>query len=166
MGAIKNAESPRKRGGTAPPMFTRLKQICNHPAHFLKEGEALGVEALKGRSGKLARLTEMLEEVVDVEDRALIFTQYAEMGKHLQAYLREMFVDEALFLYGDTPAQKRQEMIRQFQAPHGPLLFILSLKAGGTGLNLTHASHVFHFYGWYNAAVDIQTRDQAFRVGD
>ena len=165
MEAIENAESAMERRGNVLRMLTRLKQICNHPAHFLKEGEALGVEALKGRSGKLARLTEMLEEVVDVEDRALIFTQYAEMGKHLQAYLREMFVDEALFLYGDTPAQKRQEMIRQFQAPHGPLLFILSLKAGGTGLNLTHASHVFHFDRWYNPAVENQATDRAFRIG-
>src|SRR5262249_6511226 len=112
MEAIENAESAMERRGSVLRMLTRLKQICNHPAHFLKEGEALGVEALHGRSGKLTRLTEMLEEVIDVEDRALIFTQYAEMGKHLQAYFRERFVDEALFLYGDTPAEKRQEMVR------------------------------------------------------
>jgi SNF2 family DNA or RNA helicase len=163
--AIENAESAMERRGSVLRMLTRLKQICNHPAHFLKEGTALGVEALQDRSGKLTRLTEMLEEVYSVEDRALIFTQYAEMGKHLQAYLREMFTDEVLFLYGDTPAKEREEMVRRFQAPRGPALFILSLKAGGTGLNLTHANHVFHFDRWYNPAVENQATDRAFRIG-
>jgi SNF2 family DNA or RNA helicase len=163
--AIENAESDMARRGSVLRMLTRLKQICNHPAHFLKEGQALGVDALKGRSGKLSRLTEMLEEVYSVEDRVLIFTQYAEMGKHLQAYLRELFMDEVLFLYGDTPAPDRDEMVRRFQAPHGPAIFILSLKAGGTGLNLTHANHVFHFDRWYNPAVENQATDRAFRIG-
>ncbi len=165
MEAIEDAESPMERRGSVLRMLTRLKQICNHPAHFLKEGTALGVDALRGRSGKLARLTEMLDEVYSVEDRALIFTQYAEMGKHLQAYLRETFSDEVLFLYGDTPAKEREEMVRRFQAPLGPKLFILSLRAGGTGLNLTQANHVFHFDRWYNPAVENQATDRAFRIG-
>ncbi len=163
--AIENAESAMERRGSVLRMLIRLKQICNHPAHFLKEGQALGVEALKDRSGKLTRLTEMLEEVYSVEDRALIFTQYAEWGAHLQAYLRETFMDEVLFLYGGTPAKDREEMVRRFQAPRGPALFILSLKAGGTGLNLTHANHVFHFDRWYNPAVENQATDRAFRIG-
>lgn len=165
MEAIEDAEDGMQRRGGVLRMLTRLKQICNHPAHFLKEGEALGVEALKDRSGKLSRLTEMLEEVYSTGDRALIFTQYAEMGAHLQAYLREWFVDEALFLHGGTPSQKRQDMIRQFQAPRGPSVFVLSLKAGGTGLNLTQANHVFHFDRWYNPAVENQATDRAFRIG-
>ncbi len=165
MEAVEDAEDDMARRGSVLRMLTRLKQICNHPAQFLKEGTALGVEALQDRSGKLARLTEMLEEVFAAGDRALIFTQYAEMGGHLQAYLREFFIDEALFLHGGTPAKKRQELIRQFQAPRGPTIFILSLKAGGTGLNLTQANHVFHFDRWYNPAVENQATDRAFRIG-
>jgi SNF2 family DNA or RNA helicase len=165
MEAVEQAEDDMQRRGSVLRMMTRLKQICNHPAHFLKEGEALGVDSLKDRSGKLVRLTEMLDEVFANNDRALIFTQYAEMGRHLQAYLREYFVDEVLFLHGGTPAEKRQDMIRQFQAPHGPTVFVLSLKAGGTGLNLTQANHVFHFDRWYNPAVENQATDRAFRIG-
>ncbi len=163
--AVEEAEDDLQRRGSILRMLTRLKQVCNHPAHFLKEGEALGVDALRGRSGKLDRLTEMLEEVFSNGDRALIFTQYAEMGAHLQAYLREWFVDEVLFLHGGTPSAKRQDMIRQFQAPRGPGVFVLSLKAGGTGLNLTQANHVFHFDRWYNPAVENQATDRAFRIG-
>jgi SNF2 family DNA or RNA helicase len=165
MDAVEEAEDDMQRRGSVLRMLTRLKQICNHPAHFLKEGEALGVDALKDRSGKLIRLTEMLEEAFASGDRALIFTQYAEMGGHLQAYLREYFVDEVLFLHGGTPAHKRQDMIRQFQAPRGPTVFVLSLKAGGTGLNLTEANHVFHFDRWYNPAVENQATDRAYRIG-
>ncbi len=163
--AIEEADTPMARRGNILRMLTRLKQICNHPAHFLKDGSPVSTEPFRTRSGKLARLTEMLEEVYSTEDRALIFTQYAEMGKYLQAYLRECFTDEVLFLYGDTPAPKREEMIRQFQAPKGPTVFVLSLKAGGTGLNLTHANHVFHFDRWYNPAVENQATDRAFRIG-
>ncbi|MBN1201901.1 MAG: DEAD/DEAH box helicase [Anaerolineae bacterium] len=162
--AVEQAEDDMARRGSVLRMLTRLKQICNHPAQFLKEG-ASSVAVLQDRSGKLARLTEMLEEVFASGDRALIFTQYAEMGEHLQAYLREVFVDEVLFLHGGTPAKKRQEMIRQFQAERGPTVFVLSLKAGGTGLNLTRANHVFHYDRWYNPAVENQATDRAFRIG-
>ncbi len=163
--AVEQAEDDMQRRGSVLRMMTRLKQICNHPAHFLKEGEALGVDKLRDRSGKLVRLSEMLEEVFASQDRALIFTQYAEMGTHLQSYLREYFGDEVLFLHGGTPAPKRQEMIQQFQAPGGPTVFVLSLKAGGTGLNLTQANHVFHFDRWYNPAVENQATDRAYRIG-
>jgi SNF2 family DNA or RNA helicase len=163
--AIEKAVDPMSRRGGVLRMLTRLKQICNHPAHFLKETETISLEKLTGRSGKLARLTEMLEEVYSVGDRALVFTQYAEMGKVLQGYLQEKFSDPVLFLYGQTPAKKREEMVQLFQSPSGPLVFILSLKAGGTGLNLTHASHVFHFDRWYNPAVENQATDRAFRIG-
>lgn len=165
MEAVEQAADDMARRGNVLRMLTRLKQICNHPAQFLKEGTALGVDALQDRSGKLIRLTEMLEEVFASGDRALLFTQYAEMGGHLQAYLRERLVDEVLFLHGGTPAKKRQEMIRQFQAPRGPTVFVLSLKAGGTGLNLTQANHVFHYDRWYNPAVENQATDRAFRIG-
>jgi SNF2 family DNA or RNA helicase len=107
----------------------------------------------------------MLEEVYATEDRALVFTQFAEMGGMLQHYLRETFYDDVLFLYGDTPAKERDALVRRFQAPNGPRVFLLSLKAGGTGLNLTAANHVFHFDRWWNPAVENQATDRAFRIG-
>ncbi|MBX0330996.1 DEAD/DEAH box helicase [Oscillochloris sp. ZM17-4] len=149
-----------RRRGLVLAMLTRLKQICNHPAHFLKDGSALGE-----RSGKLARLDEMLEEVLAADDRALIFTQFAEMGGLLQAHLSERLGAEAIFLHGGTPAKSRDGLVRRFQAPEGPPIFILSLKAGGVGLNLTRANHVFHFDRWWNPAVEDQATDRAFRIG-
>ncbi|MGB8645484.1 MAG: DEAD/DEAH box helicase [Anaerolineae bacterium] len=150
-----------ERRGIVLATLMRLKQVCNHPAQFLADGSAL-----PGRSGKLARLTEMLEEVRTVNERALIFTQFAEMGKMLQAYLQEAFGHEVLLLYGGTPTKQRTAMIERFQNdPHGPLAFILSIKAGGTGLNLTRANHVFHFDRWWNPAVENQATDRAFRIG-
>lgn len=149
-----------KRRGLVLAMLSKLKQICNHPANFLKDGSALD-----GRSGKLTRLDEMLEEVLAAGDRALIFTQFAEMGGMLQTHLAEQLYAEALFLHGATPAKQRDTMVRQFQAEGGPSLFILSLKAGGVGLNLTRANHVFHFDRWWNPAVEDQATDRAFRIG-
>ena len=162
MDEVDAAEDAMSRRGAVLRMLTRLKQICNHPAHFLKEGDHA---TLDDRSGKLTRLVEMLEEIRDVNEHTLIFTQYAEMGTLLQAYLRDYFVDEVLFLHGGTPAPKREEMVRLFQSRNGPPIFILSLKAGGTGLNLTRANHVFHFDRWYNPAVENQATDRAFRIG-
>jgi SNF2 family DNA or RNA helicase len=108
----------------------------------------------------------MLEEVRAVRERALIFTQFAEMGRLLQGHLQEAFFDEVLFLHGGTPAKARDAMVDRFQNdPNGPLLFILSIKAGGTGLNLMRASHVFHFDRWWNPAVEDQATDRAFRIG-
>ncbi|RRR78620.1 MAG: DEAD/DEAH box helicase [Candidatus Viridilinea halotolerans] len=149
-----------KRRGIVLAMLTRLKQICNHPANFLQDGSAVS-----GRSGKLNRLEEMLEELLTAGDRALIFTQFSAMGTLLQSYLRERLANDILFLHGATPAKQRDVMVRQFQAPHGPNIFILSLKAGGVGLNLTRANHVFHFDRWWNPAVEDQATDRAFRIG-
>jgi SNF2 family DNA or RNA helicase len=107
----------------------------------------------------------MLEEVLDVGDRALIFTQFAEMGKLLVRRLSERFGREVLFLHGAVPKAARDEMVNRFQEEHGPSLFVLSLKAGGSGLNLTRASHVFHYDRWWNPAVENQATDRAFRIG-
>ncbi len=150
-----------QRKGLVLSMLIKLKQICNHPAHFLKDGSALS-----DRSGKLARLEEMLEEVLSVDERALVFTQYTEMGTLLHQYLRERFRDEILFLHGGTRAEERDRMVARFQEElHGPPVFILSLRAGGLGLNLTRANHVFHFDRWWNPAVEDQATDRAFRIG-
>jgi SNF2 family DNA or RNA helicase len=160
---VKEAESENdqmKRRGMVLSLLMKLKQICNHPAQFLKDGSSL-----EGRSGKIERLTEMLEEIHAIGDRALIFTQFSEMGHMLQRYLSEMFYEAVLFLHGETPAKQRDAMVRQFQSPRGPTVFILSLKAGGTGINLTNANHVFHFDRWWNPAVENQATDRAFRIG-
>ena len=141
-------------------MLVRLKQVCNHPALFLQDGSELD-----GRSGKLARLSEMLEEACAEGDRALVFTQFAAMGGLLESHLRQALGEEVLFLHGGTKAKDRDEMVRQFQAPSGPKIFLLSLKAGGTGLNLTAANRVFHFDRWWNPAVENQATDRAFRIG-
>ena len=119
-----------------------------------------------GRSGKLARLKEMLEEVVEVGEQALVFTQFRVMGDLLKDHLEETFGREVLFLHGGVPQKKRARMVDRFQEGVARLpVFILSLKAGGTGLNLTAANHVFHFDRWWNPAVEDQATDRAFRIG-
>jgi SNF2 family DNA or RNA helicase len=148
------------RKGEVLAALTRLKQICNHPAHFLSDGSSLA-----GRSGKLARLSEMLDEVLSENDRALVFTQYAEMGKLIQKYIRDALSVDVIFLHGAVPAADRDEMISRFQSASGPPVFVLSLRAGGFGLNLTEARHVFHFDRWWNPAVEDQATDRAFRIG-
>ena len=150
-----------QRRGVVLALITKLKQVCNHPAHFLGDGSALG-----GRSGKLERLTEMLEEALSIGDRALVFTQFAEMGALLHRWLEEQFGREVLYLHGGTPKRKRDEMVQRFQEEEeGPAIFLLSLRAGGTGLNLTRANHVFHYDRWWNPAVENQATDRAFRIG-
>jgi SNF2 family DNA or RNA helicase len=150
-----------QRKGMILATLTKLKQICNHPAQFLGDGSAVA-----GRSGKLARLEEMLEEVLATGDRALLFSQFAEMGGLLQHHLQRTFGREVLFLHGGVPRARRNQMVERFQsAGNGPPIFILSLKAGGTGLNLTAANHVFHFDRWWNPAVENQATDRAFRIG-
>jgi SNF2 family DNA or RNA helicase len=151
-----------KRRGLILTLLLRLKQVCNHPAQYLKEKD-LGTAK---RSGKLLRLQEMLEEAISEGDRALIFTQFAEWGKLLQPYLEKQLGWETLFLYGSTKKQQREEMVDRFQNdPEGPRILLLSLKAGGTGLNLTRANHVFHVDRWWNPAVENQATDRAFRIG-
>ncbi|WP_107670988.1 DEAD/DEAH box helicase [Cyanothece sp. BG0011] len=151
-----------QRKGLILSLLLKLKQICNHPDHFLKKKTLKKAE----QSGKLLRLEEMLEELIQEGDHALIFTQFSEWGKLLKPYLEKKFHQEVLFLYGATRRVQRQEMIDRFQHdPNGPRIFILSLKAGGTGLNLTRANHVFHIDRWWNPAVENQATDRAFRLG-
>jgi superfamily II DNA or RNA helicase len=160
MRQIADSEGIQRRG-LVLALLTRLKQVCNHPALLLHDGSPL-----TGRSGKLARLAEMLEEVVASDERALVFTQYAEMGRLLQNHLRTSLDREVLFLHGGTPMAERDRIVAEFQTDaYGPPVFILSLKAGGTGLNLTRANHVFHFDRWWNPAVENQATDRAFRIG-
>ena len=149
-----------KRKGIILSTLSRLKQVCNHPAQFLGDNSAI-----PNRSGKLTRLTEMLGEVLAVGDRALVFTQFAVMGDILWRHIHDVFGCEVLFLHGGVPRGKRAEMVERFQGDDGPPIFVLSLKAGGTGLNLTSANHVFHFDRWWNPAVESQATDRAFRIG-
>ena len=151
-----------RRKGVILAALTKLKQVCNHPAQFLGDQSPL-----PGRSGKLSRLTEMVEELLSEGDRALIFTQFVGMGERLQRHLSATFGEEVLFLHGGVPAAKRDQMVERFQngGKGVPRLFVLSLKAGGTGLNLTAANHVFHFDRWWNPAVENQATDRAFRIG-
>ncbi|BCL34771.1 DEAD/DEAH box helicase [Nostoc sp. MS1] len=165
---IESAEGLQRRGMILA-LLIKLKQICNHPAQYLK---AATLE--KYSSGKLQRLQEMLEEVlaegniysVAGGERVLIFTQFAEWGKLLKPHLEKQFGREIFFLYGSTSKKQREEMIDRFQHdPQGPPIMILSLKAGGVGLNLTRANHVFHFDRWWNPAVENQATDRVFRIG-
>ena len=157
-----------ERQGQVLALLTRLKQICNHPVQYLQKinGKVPGTREIQDRSGKLKRLVEMLEEIVSVDDRVLIFTQFAEMGKILNAYLPSKINGQVLFLHGGTPTKMRDQLITRFmEEENGPRVFILSLKAGGIGLNLTRANHVIHFDRWWNPAVEDQATDRAFRIG-
>lgn len=157
---LEGAEGMSRRGLILSTLL-RLKQVCNHPAQFLADQSPV-----PGRSGKLARLTEMLEEIQTVDERTLIFTQFAEMGHMLRKVLQEQLAREVLFLHGGLSKTQRDRMVERFQSEAGgPSVFILSIKAGGTGLNLTRANHVFHFDRWWNPAVENQATDRAFRIG-
>jgi non-specific serine/threonine protein kinase len=149
-----------ERRGLVLATLTRLKQVCNHPAHLLRDGSAL-----EGRSGKVARLEEIMEEVLELGDRALVFTQFAEMGHLLRGHLEARFGSEVPFLHGATSKTARDSLVARFQEGDGPSILLLSLKAGGTGLNLTAANHVIHFDRWWNPAVEDQATDRAFRIG-
>jgi SNF2 family DNA or RNA helicase len=157
---INGASDDITRRGLVLATMTRLKQVCNHPAHLLGDGSRL-----PGRSGKLARLEEISEEIVADGDKALCFTQYAEFGRMLQPYLSARVGCPVLFLHGGTPKKQRDAMVARFQEADEPVLFLLSLKAGGTGLNLTAANHVIHVDRWWNPAVEDQATDRAFRIG-
>ncbi|MFI4978261.1 MAG: SNF2-related protein [Solirubrobacterales bacterium] len=149
-----------ERSGVILAALIKLKQVCNHPAHLLKDRSDLD-----GRSGKLARLEEILAEALAEGDRALCFTQFAEFGHMLRTHLQERLGREVMFLHGGTSKSDRDEMVERFQSDDGPAVFVLSLKAGGTGLNLTAANHVVHFDRWWNPAVEDQATDRAFRIG-
>jgi len=120
---------------------------------------------LHGRSGKLARLVELLEEMASSGESALVFTQFASIAQRLQPYLAERLGIEVLLLHGGTPRPEREALIARFQSPGRPRVFLLSLKAGGVGLNLTAASQVVHFDRWWNPAVEDQATDRAYRIG-
>ncbi|MCB0098482.1 MAG: hypothetical protein KDE46_22270, partial [Caldilineaceae bacterium] len=155
-----------QRRGLVLGLITKLKQICNHPAHFLKTGvDGMDLVKMRRRSGKLSRLHEMLEEALTAGDQALIFTQFVEMGTLLQSYLNAALGVDVLFLHGGTPAKNRERMVQHFQSEDGPPIFILSLRAGGFGLNLTRANRVFHYDRWWNPAIENQATDRAFRIG-
>jgi hypothetical protein len=151
-----------ERRGLVLATMTKLKQVCNHPAQFLRDGSRLA-----GRSGKLARLEETLEEVLAAGEKALLFTQYAEFGAMLRTRLSARFGGEVAHLHGGVAKPERDAMVERFQASdrRGPSLFVLSLKAGGTGLTLTAANHVIHVDRWWNPAVEDQATDRAFRIG-
>ncbi|SCL38045.1 non-specific serine/threonine protein kinase [Micromonospora rhizosphaerae] len=159
MAKIESSDGMERRGLVLATM-TRLKQVCNHPAHLLRDGSAL-----PGRSGKLERLEEIVDEVLAAGEKALLFTQYAEFGGMLRGHLSARFGREVLFLHGGVGKADRDAMVTRFQSPDGPPLFVLSLKAGGTGLTLTAANHVVHVDRWWNPAVEDQATDRAFRIG-
>ena len=151
---------PQRRRGVILGALTRLKQICNHPHQRLKDGTTL-----EGRSGKLMALEERVEAILDADDACLIFSQYREMGKLIVEHLEGVFGREVLFLHGGTTRNARDEMVERFDEPTGPPLFVLSLHAGGTGLNLVRANHVIHYDRWWNPAVESQATDRSFRIG-
>jgi SNF2-related domain/SNF2 Helicase protein/Helicase conserved C-terminal domain len=160
LGRVRGLSGIERRGNVLA-LITRLKQVCNHPAHAL--GRHGG---LTGRSGKLDRVTEMLAEVVAEGDSALVFTQYAVMGKLLEEHLERELTGELLYLDGSTSRPARERIVDAFQAPgDDPRVLVMSLRAGGLGLNLTNASHVFHFDRWWNPAVEDQASDRAHRIG-
>jgi SNF2 family DNA or RNA helicase len=166
MDAIESQEEDSmSRRGQILSMLTQLKQICNHPAQYLHEEGSYNPADDKDRSGKLMRLHALLEEVLAEGDRLLLFSQFTEMAGLLKKYIQEQFGVPTLYLHGGVPAKKRAALVERFQSEDGPPIFILSLRAGGTGLNLTRANHVFHFDRWWNPAVEDQATDRAFRIG-
>jgi superfamily II DNA or RNA helicase len=146
------------RRGLVLGLLTALKQICNHPAQYLHEAAPL-----PGRSGKLAALDELLDVILDEGEAALVFSQYVEMCTLIRAHLADRGVP-TLFLHGRVPARRREELVARFQDGAAPV-FLLSLKAGGVGLNLTRATHVVHYDRWWNPAVEDQATDRAYRIG-
>ncbi|WP_018655383.1 DEAD/DEAH box helicase [Actinomadura flavalba] len=150
----------KKRRGLVLATMAKLKQVCNHPAHLLKDGSRL-----PGRSGKLERLEEICGEVLDKGEKVLVFTQYAEFGSMLQPHLAARLERPVLWLHGGTSRDARDELVRHFQDDPEPAVFLLSLKAAGTGLTLTAANHVVHVDRWWNPAVEDQATDRAFRIG-
>jgi hypothetical protein len=163
---IRGAEEATRRGHVLA-MLTALKQVCNHPEQLLRSEEQAVAVALDGRSGKLDLATDLLEQILaEGHERALVFTQYRQMGELLLRHFEEVFGERFPFLHGGTPIAARDEMVRAFQEDAGaPPVLVISLRAGGTGLNLTRATHVLHFDRWWNPAVEDQATDRAYRIG-
>jgi non-specific serine/threonine protein kinase len=140
--------------------LVRFKQICNHPSQWLGDGAWS-----ENDSGKWARLRELCEVIAGKQEKALIFTQFREIAAPLASFLGAVFGRPGLVLHGQTEVKKRKDLVRRFQEDESTPFFVLSLKAGGSGLNLTAASHVIHFDRWWNPAVENQATDRAFRIG-
>lgn len=149
-----------QRKGLVLAFLMRFKQICNHPSHWLRDGAWSEAD-----SGKWARLREIAEVIASKQEKMLVFTQFREVTAPLAAFLGSVFGRPGLVLHGETAVKKRQELVRRFQEDEAERFFVLSLKAGGSGLNLTAASHVVHFDRWWNPAVENQATDRAFRIG-
>jgi SNF2 family DNA or RNA helicase len=172
LGHVDRSEGIQRRG-LILSLLGKLKQICDHPVLSVRGDAAVTAAVAEGdpsalarRSGKAVRMLQLLEEVLANGERALVFTQYRRMGRLLAAMIEHQLDCRTLFLHGGTPVPKREKMIETFQDPDGDAsVFVLSLKAGGLGLNLTAASHVFHFDRWWNPAVERQATDRAFRIG-
>ncbi len=159
-GALAEQREGMKRRGLILSSLMRFKQICNHPAQALGDGDYA-----EERSGKFVRLRELAEEISSRQEKALIFTQFREMTAPIAAFLATLFGRPGLVLHGGTPVAERSELVDRFQQEDGPPFFVLSLRAGGSGLNLTAAGHVIHFDRWWNPAVENQATDRAFRIG-
>ena len=157
--SVKGADGIQRRGVILAAIM-QFKQICNHPAQWRGHGEYAETE-----SGKFQRLRELCEEIAARQEKTLVFTQFREMTGPLAGFLAELFGRPGLVLHGGTPVGERRSIVAEFQGEDGPPFFVLSLKAGGTGLNLTAASHVIHFDRWWNPAVENQATDRAFRIG-
>lgn len=149
-----------KRRGVVLASLMRLKQICNHPSQWLGDGSYAPED-----SGKFARLAELADEIAARQEKALVFTQFRELTRPLAEFLARLFGRPGLVLSGETEVKRRMGLVEQFQREDGPPFFVLSLKAGGTGLNLTAARHVIHFDRWWNPAVESQATDRAYRIG-
>ncbi|MBL8946886.1 MAG: DEAD/DEAH box helicase, partial [Myxococcales bacterium] len=149
-----------RRRGIVLAYLTRLKQICNHPSHWLSDGAWREAD-----SGKLLRLCALAEEIAARQEKVLVFTQFREACDPLAAHLERVFGRPGLVLHGDVAVRKRAGLVEAFAQDDGPPFFVLSLRAGGTGLNLTAASHVIHFDRWWNPAVENQATDRAYRIG-
>ena len=161
--ALKKKEGMSRRGLVLASL-TRIKQICNHPAHFLGDGSAVTIKG-RHRSGKVEELMRIIDQAIESRERVLIFTQYRAFGDILQPYLSDQLGCDIPFLHGGVSKNRRDHMVEDFQAPDGAPVMLLSLKAGGTGLNLTAASIVVHMDRWWNPAVENQATDRAFRIG-
>ena len=157
--AIENIDGMQRRG-LVLSYLVRFKQICNHPSQLLGDDEYD-----PKKSGKFQRLAQLCEEIASRQEKLLVFTQFREMTAPLADFLAQQFGQPGLVLHGGTAVKQRQKLVEQFQNEQGPPFFILSLKAGGTGLNLTQACHVIHFDRWWNPAVENQATDRAFRIG-
>ena len=156
---LDRTEGIQRRGAVLASLM-QLKQICNHPAHWAGQGPYT-----PERSGKFERLGALCEELAERQERVLVFTQFRELTEPLAQYLEQLFGRPGLVLHGGTAVARRRGLVEQFQREDGPPFFVLSLKAGGTGLNLTAASQVIHFDRWWNPAVENQATDRAFRIG-